>query len=154
VSRIVKRLSIVVAAALAGMQFIGPARTNPASDPAGALARRVEVPPGVEAILARACRNCHSNDTRWPWYAYVAPVSWTVIDHVNEGRGQFNLSDWPPSPEEGADLLDEVCSQVKEGRMPLREYTWIHREARLSAADRAELCRWANASADRLMTGQ
>jgi Haem-binding domain len=151
VKRIVKRLLIVAVAALAGIQFVGPARTNPPSDPAKALARRVEIPPPVEAVLDRSCRHCHSNATRWPWYAHVAPVSWAVINHVNEGRGQLNLSDWPSSPEEGADLLDEVCAQVKKGRMPLREYTWIHRDARLSGADRTLLCQWANASADRLM---
>jgi hypothetical protein len=151
VKRILKRLLLAAAVALVGMQFVGPARTNPHSDPGKALARRVQVPPDVQAVLSRSCTNCHSNETRWPWYAHVAPLSWSVINHVNEGRGHFNLSDWPSSPEEGADLLDEACREVKRGTMPLKEYTWVHRDAILSDAEKRLLCQWANRSADTLM---
>jgi hypothetical protein len=152
-SRIGKRIVVVVVAALAAAQFLGPARTNPASDPAGSLRRRAPIPADVDAILVRSCRNCHSNDTVWPWYAYVAPMSWSVIGHVNEGREHFNLSEWTHTPEEGADLIDKVCRQVRRGRMPLASYTWIHRDAVLSDADKKVLCRWASDTADRLLEG-
>ena len=73
----------------------------------------------VQSILDRSCRNCHSNQTVWPWYSHVAPVSWNVIWHVNDGRGSMNMSDWPAGPEEAADLLDGICDEVKKGKMPM-----------------------------------
>jgi hypothetical protein len=132
------------------MQFFGSARTNPASDPSGDVRRTVSVPPDADAMLTRACRNCHSNDTKWPWYAYVAPVSWFVVGHVNQGREHMNLSQWPDLPEDAADLLGTLCEEVREGRMPLPSYTWVHGEARLSDAERTRLCDWANQAAEQL----
>lgn len=152
--RILKRTLLVVAAALVVAQFVGPRRTNPVSDPAMNLQRRVPIPADVDAILTRSCRNCHSNETAWPWYAYVAPLSWSVIDHVNEGREHMNLSDWSHTSEEGADLLDKVCKQVRRGNMPMKSYTWIHRSAILSDADKKRLCRWATDAADTLTSGK
>jgi hypothetical protein len=133
------------------MQSFGSARTNPASDPGGDVRRTLSVPPDADAMLTRACRNCHSNDTRWPWYAYVAPVSWFVIGHVNQGREHMNLSQWPDLPEDAADLLGTLCEEVREGRMPPPSYTWVQGEARLSDAERTRLCDWANQAAAQLM---
>src|SRR5687767_12011008 len=76
------------------IQFVRPARTNPVRDPTHALSAMRPMPSHVAAVFDRACRDCHSNDTRWPWYSHVAPVSWFVIDHVNHGRSHFNASEW------------------------------------------------------------
>ncbi|HET9359251.1 MAG TPA: heme-binding domain-containing protein [Vicinamibacterales bacterium] len=132
------------------MQFFGSARTNPAPDPDRDIRRTVSVPPYADAILTRACRNCHSNDTTWPWYSYVAPASWLVVAHVNQGREHMNLSQWPDQPEDAADLLGTLCEEVREGRMPVPSYTWVHGEARLSDAERTRLCDWANQAAAQL----
>ena len=80
-------------------------------------------------------------------------MSWSVISHVNEGREHFNLSDWTHTSEEGAELLDSVCKEVRRGRMPVPSYTWIHRDAVLSDADKKVLCRWAADAADALTSG-
>jgi len=136
---------------LAGMQFFGPARTNPATTPAQALAAKIAVPDDIHAVLKRSCWDCHSNETQWPWYAHVAPMSWGVIGDVNEGRDHLNFTDWHYSPEEGADLLDGICKQIKRKRMPLPSYTWIHWGAKLSDAEIKRLCTWANDSAERLV---
>jgi hypothetical protein len=152
-NRILKRTVLVGVTALVAAQFVGPARTNPSSDPAKGLTRKATIPQDVDAILTRSCRNCHSNETRWPWYSYVAPASWSVIGHVNEGRSHLNLSEWTHTPEEGAELLDSVCSEVRRGRMPLPSYTWIHWDAILSDADKKRLCRWTSDAADDLMNG-
>jgi hypothetical protein len=146
-SRFLKRLLLFALVVLLVLQFVGPARTNPASDPANSLATKVTIPPDVNALLTRACRDCHSNATRWPWYAYVAPVSWLVISDVNHGREHYNLSNWTETSEEGADLLDEMCQEVKEGKMPLPRYLLMHSEAKLTDADRKLLCDWSNAAA-------
>ena len=91
-----------------------------------------------------ACWNCHSNQTNWPWYSYVAPMAWSVIGHVNDGRESMNLTNWPEGPEEAAELLDAMCDEVKKGNMPLREYVWLHPEAKLSSAEKTRLCEWTD----------
>ena len=127
----------------AGIQVVRPARTNPATDPAATLHARVEVPAPVAAILDRGCRDCHSNETRWPWYSNVAPVSWWVIDHVNHGRSHFNYSQWARyPPAEIAKLLEGTCEMTKKGEMPLPSYLLMHRQARLAPPDVATLCAW------------
>jgi hypothetical protein len=150
VSRTLKRTLLVALAIVTLAQLVGPARTNPATNPTRRLTNYVKIPADVDAILTRSCNNCHSNETRWPWYAYVAPMSWSVIGHVRNGRDHLNFSAWPSSPEEGIDLLDSVCQEVKRKRMPLASYTWMHWDAALSDADRKVLCRWANRAADDL----
>jgi Haem-binding domain len=95
-------------------------------------------------VLERACRDCHSNRTEWPWYSNVAPVSWFVIDHVNHARSHLNFSDWSSyAPERRRKLLTGVCKETRSGAMPLSSYTWIHWSARLSPADVEALCNWA-----------
>lgn len=152
--RIIKRTLLVLAAALVVAQFVGPKRTNPPTDPAKTLQRKTAIPANVDAILTRSCRNCHSNETDWPWYAHVAPMSWGVISHVNEGRAHMNLSEWTHTAEEGADLLDSVCKEARRGTMPIPSYTWVHRSAALSDADKKALCRWTADAADALMATQ
>lgn len=148
---IFKAIVAVVMVVFAGLQFMGPAKTNPPVTPAETLHAKVPIPAEVHGVLSRACWNCHSRETRWPWYSYVAPLSWTVIGHVEEGREHLDFTNWTHSPEEGADLLDEVCTQVKRRRMPLREYTWMHWSAALTEADIKRLCAWASDTADKLM---
>lgn len=135
-----------------GLQFVGPSRTNPVSPPARALTAQLAVPADVDALLTRACRNCHSNETRWPFYSYIAPISWLVIRDVNEGRDHMNFSDWSYTPEEGVDVLDKICREAKRGKMPLRTYTLIHWSAKLSPTDVSRLCTWSDEAAGILMS--
>jgi hypothetical protein len=136
---------------LAGVQFFGPARTNPATAPAQALGAKIPIPDHVQTVLSRSCMDCHSNRTHWPWYSYVAPVSWGVIGDVNNGRDHMNMSDWRYTPEEGADLIDGICKQVRRRRMPLTAYTWMHREAPLSDAEIKQVCAWSKDAAEQLV---
>ena len=88
------------------------------------------------AVLERSCRDCHSNDTTWPWYSHVAPVSWLVARDVNEGRGEFNMSEfgtWDPKKQQHK--LEEACTQVKEGEMPMWIYVIQHADAKLQPGD-------------------
>jgi hypothetical protein len=125
------------------IQFVRPARTNPGTDLGRRLAAHLPVTPEASAILDRACRDCHSNDTRWPWYSNVAPVSWFVIDHVNHGRRHFNVSDWAQyGPEDADRILKNACAFARKEMMPMPSYLLMHREARLSDADVTALCDW------------
>jgi hypothetical protein len=120
------------------IQFFGPDRTNPP------VRTEVDVPDEVRAVLRRACYDCHSNETRWPWYSRVAPVSWFVVGHVNKGRGDLNFSEWPTFDfEEDAEARKDIQKQIRLGKMPLRSYLYLHPDARLSEADRRALLRWA-----------
>lgn len=143
-------LSVLVLALL--IQFLGPAKTNPPVDASRAVAGHLQVPPQIGSLLQRACRNCHSHQTQWPWYSNVAPVSWFVIDHVNHARREMNLSEWDQyDREEARHLLEEVCEMVETREMPLEPYVWMHAEARLTEADIEELCGWTRSERQRLL---
>jgi len=129
-------LAFVLAAI--GIQFVPVARTNPP------VQHDVGAPKDVEALLRRSCYDCHSNETRWPWYAHVAPASWLVAYDVHEARKGLNFSEWPVFDfGEQEDLLGDVAKQVSRGRMPQRRYLLLHPEARLTSEERARLLAWA-----------
>jgi hypothetical protein len=134
----------ILAPVVIGLQFTGPARTNPETDDALALERTESVPPGVARTLAAACGDCHSHRTRWPWYSFVAPASWWTVGHVNRGRAELNLSIWATySTRMRATRLRAMCALVRSGEMPLRAYTMAHPEARVTEDQIQELCDWA-----------
>jgi hypothetical protein len=139
--RFLKYVAIFFVVALAGAQAVRPGRTNPPVDEARTLERMNAIPPAAGQVLERACRDCHSNRTEWPWYSNVAPVSWFVIDHVNHGRSHLNFSEWSSyQPDRRRELLEGICKETRNGAMPLPSYTWIHWNARLSQSDVDALC--------------
>ncbi len=154
-----RRVSKAVVAAAAvlflGMQFFLRPAPNPPVDPAlGLDAGGHSVPPAVLATLRTACYDCHSDETTWPWYSHIAPVSWLVVRDVNEGRAQMNFSKWKTyNPFDRADMLDDVCKLASEAKMPLWQYRLVHRAANLSDPDLKALCAWTLAEADRLASG-
>jgi hypothetical protein len=134
------------------MQFV-PNTIRP-KEPATNGVRMVEViNPQVGAILDRSCQDCHSNRTIWPWYSHVAPVSWIVSKHVSEGREMLDFSEWANQPH-SADERMLICDAVSDGRMPLPEYTVIHRNAKLSKRDVDLICRWAASPSAPMTTPQ
>ena len=136
--RLIRRAAIAGCVVLAAIQFVPVDRDNPP------VRFELVAPDSVMAVFRRACYDCHSNETRWPWYNRVAPFSWLVSSHVKKGRGDLNFSDWPVFDFELQDLArKDIYEQVSKGKMPLRSYTVIHREARLDEADRELLIRWA-----------
>lgn len=151
VGTVLKWLVVLLVVAFIGIQFVRPARTNPAVDQTQAMHTRLQVTPQVAAILDRSCQDCHSNSTRWPWYSNVAPASWFLVDHVKEGRQHMNFSEWGKLDKRRADKkLEEMCEQVSDKLMPIDSYTWIHRSAKLSADDIKTLCDWTEAERKRL----
>jgi hypothetical protein len=141
--RLLKPAAFLIVLTAIGIQFVRPAKTNPPTNPERALAARVHVPRDVAAVFDRACRDCHSNETTWPWYSNVAPVSWFVIDHVDHGRSHFNYSNWAKyEPDEAASLLEDTCELARKGKMPLPSYLWMHGNARLAPGDVEQICAW------------
>lgn len=116
------------AAVFAGIQLVPAARTNPP----------VEVTvdwdsPRTRELFYRACADCHSHETRWPWYSRIAPVSWLVANHVRDGRLDMNIS----VPDEVDPV--EAAHQIRNGEMPPADYQLMHPEARLTEAEKKEL---------------
>ncbi len=149
--RTLKILGLLLIGGVLAIQVRQPDRTNPPVDPAQVLERHLAVPGDVAAVLDRACRDCHSNETRWPLYAYVAPISWEVAAHVVNGRQEMNFSEWGTYDSDTAqDLLTVMCRQVRSREMPLPSYTRLHRGARLSDDDIARLCAWTSAERRKL----
>ena len=109
--------------------------------------------PQVVKILERSCQNCHSERTVWPWYSYVAPMSWMIESDVAQGRGHMNLSRWngyPPGRQQ--EILSEMSSLVRNRAMPLPRYLLLHPEAPLSDAEVDYLYQWAKSERKRLKT--
>ena len=121
---------IVVVVIAIAIQFVPVDRSNPP------VTQSVNWDsPETEALARRACMDCHSNETDWPWDAYIAPVSWLVVDHVSEGRQYLNFSEWDQPNAE----LDESVEQIKQGSMPLQSYVLIHPDAKLSQSEKDAL---------------
>ena len=101
------------------------------------------VPDEIQRILKSSCYDCHSNETKYPWYAYIAPVSWLVVRDVNKGRDELNFSEWDSlKSREKIKLLDEIAEEVEEGNMPMPIYTVTHGEASLDDSQKQILEEW------------
>ena len=105
-----------------------------------------DVPPGVLGLLERSCANYHSDNTKWPWYSRVYPVSRLILNDVRSGRDRMNLSRWAEyGPEQRRALLTRLAAEVRSRQMPPSRYTLLHPDARLPDAERNQISRWAHA---------
>lgn len=139
--RLFKRVALALAAFLVVAQLVRPAPTNPAVE------SDLDAPPDVKAILRRACYDCHSHETVWPWYAHVAPTSWLVVHDVNHGRRELDFSRWAAyDAKKRVKKVRAIAEEVDEGDMPPWYYAPMHGSARLSDGDRARLDAWAAAT--------
>ena len=149
--RIAKWLVVSLAVLFLAIQFMRPARTNPAVDESQTIFARTQMTPPVAAIFNRSCADCHSNKTVWPWYTNVAPVSWFIVNHVNEGRPRLNLSEWSKlDRDRQGKKLQQICDEVTDGGMPLSTYTPLHPGSKPTPADVKTLCDWTDAERARL----
>ena len=115
------------------------------------LIQNYEVPENVATLLKNACYDCHSNESVYPWYSYIAPVKWAVFDHINEGREDLNFSEWKTlNKQDMAEALDDITDEVSEGEMPLKPYPLTHPKAKLSDADKEAISEWAEAFTEKL----
>lgn len=133
------------------IQFFGPARTNPPVVESRTLRSQLNPPSQVADILSRACMDCHSYETRWPWYGRVAPVRWWLVDHVNTGRKELNFSEWTQYPPWFASAtLGAMATAVQRDAMPLASYRALHPDAQLSVEETKAFSDWAQAEKRRI----
>ncbi len=136
--RLAAKIGVGVLAVLALIQVVRPSRSNPP------VTADLQAAPEVKEVLRRACYDCHSNETRWPWYSHVAPVSWLLSHDVQDGRKDLNFSTWGTlSGPEQAEERGEIAESIAEGDMPPWYYVSMHPDARLSPTDRSLLNAWA-----------
>jgi len=148
----VKKILIVLLIVLVAIQFVRPARNN-SGDTRMDIRKKYAVSDSVDRILERACNDCHSNSTRYPWYAGVQPVSWWLGNHIKDGKRHLNLNSFSALPAARQKKRMEDCiEQIDNGEMPLNSYLWIHKDAALSEADKLTLKNWCNAIIDSLKT--
>jgi hypothetical protein len=146
--KILKFIGIVLLVSLLVMQVYKPER-NLSAKTENDISVSYPVPDGVKTILSKACNDCHSNKTEYPWYANVQPVAWWLNDHVVDGKRHFNFNEFNKYRiAKQYKKLEECIKEVKEGGMPLPSYTIMHKNAILTMDEKVVLTNWCNALRD------
>ena len=142
-----KQIGIAALVLLVAVQLIPVGARNPAVVPAQSIYATQPVPEAVRSVFENSCNDCHSNQTRWPWYGHVAPVSWMIAHDVHEGRRHFNLSEWGSyTDKKKEEKLESICEQVTNGDMPDGKYAFFHRKVRLTPDQRDAVCAWVESA--------
>lgn len=136
-------LFILLIAAFVVLQFIGIEKTNPEFDSSGDFIVMENPPADIAQVLRSACYDCHSNQTVWPWYSNIAPISWMLEEHVVDGRDNLNLNYWSEfDVEDRAYVIEEMIEEIEEGEMPIPGYLITHSDAKLSETQKEKLFTW------------
>ncbi|HWA86375.1 MAG TPA: heme-binding domain-containing protein [Opitutus sp.] len=142
-----KRIAVGCVFVLVTIQFVRPAKNITLTGPGpNDITVLHPTSPEVTAILAKACYDCHSDHTRYPWYAEVQPVGWWLADHVKEGKHELNFSEFGAyAPGRAVRKLKGIDRMLQKHQMPLASYTLLHRDAVLTADESDALIKWADA---------
>ena len=140
-----KKIAFAIAIAFTAIQFIQPTRNISGHMLATEISKAVSVPDSVQMILKRACYDCHSNNTIYPFYAYIQPIGWLLNSHIKEGKSQLNFSDFGSlSKRRQASKLKSIANQIKDESMPLPAYIVLHKNALLRKTDKDLIINWVN----------
>ena len=135
--------SVAAAVIALGGSLIHPFGTTETLGNHATVLRDAQIDPETLALFERACQNCHSERTEWPWYSHVAPMSWLIARDVQQARSHMNLSRWQEySTDERLGLLSEIGSAVRNREMPKQRYLLLHPEARLTDRERVQIYEW------------
>jgi hypothetical protein len=146
--RIIKRTLIGLLVIFLLIQFIRPNTNKNAGVQPNSVLTKYPASPQVTAILEKACNDCHSNNTNYPWYSHIQPAAWWMSNHVKDGKKELNFDEFVNyTPKKQHKKFEEIAEMVKEDEMPLRSYTWIHRDAKLTEVEKQALVNWANQAA-------
>ncbi|MBI1305976.1 MAG: cytochrome C [Bacteroidetes bacterium] len=143
-----KKVILALVAILVLIQFIRIDKSVP-TVPEGAkdITASMEVPSDIALMLKTSCYDCHSNETVYPWYSNIAPVSWLLGNHIKDGRKHLNFSVWSTYPDKRMKHKMEECAElVEEGEMPMDQYLWMHSNAKLNSDQTAKLVDWFKAN--------
>jgi len=133
------------------IQFFHPKPNKSTGDQPNYIGNVYSVPDDVKTILQKACNDCHSNNTRYPWYSNVQPVDWWLTNHIRDGKKRLNFDEYISKRlRYQYGKMDETIDLVKKGGMPLKSYTWIHKDAILTDVEKNKLIAWAEGIMDTL----
>jgi Haem-binding domain len=149
----IKKTLLFLLVALIVIQFIHPKKNKSEGPQTNYIGNSFAMPGDVKQILAKACNDCHSNNTRYPWYANLQPVHWWMNNHINDGKKGINFDEYTQkSLRFQYHKMEDLIEQVKEGDMPLNSYTWIHKDAKLTTEEKNKLMDWAHSIMDTMKT--
>ncbi|MCW3785376.1 heme-binding domain-containing protein [Plebeiibacterium sediminum] len=133
------------------IQFFQPAK-NSMGIGENHIINETSIADTVKNMLSVSCFDCHSNQTNYHWYHKISPVSWIINGHINEGKEELNFSNWKSMDVyDKIAILDEICEEVKDKKMPLKAYSLIHNEAKLSEEQIKTLCDWTSQYSELLL---
>lgn len=147
--KVLKRILIIILIIFALIQFIRPPKNKSQGISDKDISTLYPMPDSIKSILEVACNDCHSNNTRYPWYAEIQPVAWWLNDHVIEGKKALNFSEFTKYRIRKQYIkFDEINELVKDNQMPLESYTWIHKDAKLNKQQKLAIMNWTTTIRD------
>lgn len=151
--RRIKKIALALFIAFIAIQFIQPAHNKSGQVLPTDFAKIYSIPGNVEGILQNACYDCHSNNTSYPWYSNIQPMAWLMARHIKNGKEKLNFSNFGSNTtRKQISKLKEIINQVKDGEMPISSYKLMHKNARLSQANKTLIIDWMQKKADSLST--
>ena len=150
-----KKWLLILVTVFVLIQFIQPARNRSGQVLNTDLTKVFAVPATVKVILESACYDCHSNNTRYPWYSYIQPGGWWLANHIKEGKEELNFSEFGMySQRRQINKLRSIENSIKDGSMPLSSYAWLHKDARLTNDEKVVITGWITKVKDSLTVGK
>jgi hypothetical protein len=147
--KLFKKIVLALLIVFIAMQLIRPAHNTSGQVLRTDITKTVNVPDKVLDVFKNSCYDCHSNNTRYPWYVNIQPMGWVMARHVKEGKENFNFSEFGTySKRKQANKLRAIATSIKEGSMPLSSYTIMHTDAKLSKEDKGLITDWASNKKD------
>lgn len=147
--KIFKRIMMILLLVFIGIQFV-PTELNTSNEILETdFTNTFVVPEQIQNILEVSCYDCHSNNTKYPWYNKIQPIRWILEDHINEGKEELNFSEFGSySKRRMKSKLKSIISQIDDNEMPLSSYTIIHRDAKLTDVEKQQVIEWVNNKLD------
>lgn len=146
-----KKIMLALLVALIIIQFIHPKKNKAEGSQPNYIGNNFTVPTDVKTILNKACNDCHSNNSNYPWYANLQPVHWWMEKHIKDGKKHLNYDEYTNRPlRYQYHKMEETIEMIKEGEMPLNSYTWTHKDAKLSEEEKTKLISWAESVMDNM----
>ena len=151
--KVFKTIGWLLLIPLVAIQFFHPTKNIHEGDQLNAISKKFPMPADVKMILDKACMDCHSNNTRYPWYNNIQPVAWWLNNHVIDGKKELNFDEYiNRRPRFQYRRMEQTIDLIKKGEMPLDSYTWTHKDAILSEEEKTKLFDWAQSVMDTLKT--
>ncbi len=151
--KIFRRVLIFLLIVLIVIQFFRPSKNVSAQTSSNDITLLHPIPGEVKSILNKACNDCHTNNTRYPWYFQIQPFAWWLEDHILEGKKELNFSEFASYRlRRQYHKMEEVIEQVEDNLMPIEEYTYLHKDAKLTQDEKGKIISWANAIMDTMKT--